>query len=56
MCANFPAKLATLDILAQICPKMDLGLEIQKINVGIRISIFKMPASQVKQVTLTFSA
>ena len=29
----------TLTFLAQICPKRNLGLEIQKINVGIRISI-----------------
>ena len=28
---------------AQVCPKMDLGLEIQKTNVGIRISILNIP-------------
>ena len=28
---------------AQICPKTDLGLEIQKVNVRIRISILKIP-------------
>ena len=29
--------------MAQICPKRNLGLEIQKTNVGIRISIFEIP-------------
>ena len=34
---------------------MDLGLEIQKTNVGIRIPILKMSANfQAKQVTLAF--
>ena len=28
--------------LSDICPKTDLGLEIQKTNVGIRISILKI--------------
>ena len=42
MCTNFQAKQTTLTFLAQICPKMDLGSEIQKTNVGIRISIVKM--------------
>ena len=55
MCANVQAKQATLTILAQICSKTNLGLEIQKTNVGIRISIFKniMCANfQEKQETL----
>ena len=39
MCANFQAKQTTLTCLAQICPKMDFWLEIQKTNVGIRVSI-----------------
>ena len=47
MCTNFQAKQTTLTFLAQICPKMDLGLEIQKTNVGIRISIIKLPCVPV---------
>ena len=43
MRTNFQAKQTALTFLAQICPKMDLGLEIQKTNVGIRITIVKMP-------------
>ena len=43
MCANFQLKRATLTFLAQICPKRKLGFEIQKINVGIRISILEIP-------------
>ena len=39
MCANLQTKQTTLTFLAQICPKMNLGLEIQKTNVGIRIII-----------------
>ena len=42
MCTNFPPKQTTLTFLAQICPKMDLGSEFQKTNVGIRISIVKV--------------
>ena len=42
MHTNFQAKQTTLTFLAQICPKKDLGLEIQKTNVGIRISIFEI--------------
>ena len=30
MCTNFQAKQTALTFLAQICPKIDLGLEIQK--------------------------
>ena len=41
-CANFQAKQTTLTFLAQICPKMDFWSEIQKANVRIRISIFKI--------------
>ena len=41
-CAKFQAKQTTLTFSVQICPKMDLGLAIQKTNVGIRISIVKM--------------
>ena len=39
---SFQAKQTTLTFLAQICPKMDLGFEIQKTNVGIRVSIFEI--------------
>ena len=42
MCTNFQAKQIALTFLAQICPKMELGLEIQKINVGIKISILEI--------------
>ena len=53
MRANFLAKRATLKFLAQICPKIDLGLKI-KINVGIRISILEISCapifSQNKQI------
>ena len=41
-CANFQSKWTTLNFLAQFCPKMDLGLEIEKSNVGIRIKILKI--------------
>ena len=43
MCANFHLKQTTLTFLAQICPKRKLGFEIQKTNVGIRISILEIP-------------
>ena len=43
MCVNFQLKRTTLTFLAQICPKRKLGFEIQKTNVGIRISIFEIP-------------
>ena len=43
VCANFLAKETALTLLAKICPKMDLGLEIQKNKVGIRISILDIP-------------
>ena len=39
VCANFQAKQTALTFSAQICPKTDLGLAIQKAIVGIRISI-----------------
>ena len=41
--ANFQPNWTTLTFLAQICPKRKLGFEIQKTNVGIRISIFEIP-------------
>ena len=43
MCVNFQLKRTTLTFLAQICPKRKLGFEIQKTNVGIRISILEIP-------------
>ena len=43
MCANFQAKGTTLTFSTQICPKIDLGLEIQRTNVGIKISILEIP-------------
>ena len=36
---QFPDKMYKFDFLAQICPKMELGLEIQKNVVRIRFSI-----------------
>ena len=41
--ANFQPKQTALTYSAQICPKMDLGLGIQKTNVEIRISILDIP-------------
>ena len=43
VCTNFQAKQTTLTFSAQICPKMDLGLAIQKNIVGIGISILDIP-------------
>ena len=40
--ANFQAKQIALTFLDQISPKMDLGLEIQKNNIGIRIIILEI--------------
>ena len=42
-CVNFQLKRTTLTFLVQICPKRKLGFEIQKTNVGIRISILQIP-------------
>ena len=47
MCANFWAKQTTLTFLAKICPKKDLGLEIQITNVEIRISILEIPCVRI---------
>ena len=51
-------KQTTLTFFAQICPKIDLGFEIQKTNVGIKISILEIPCAdfQAKWTTLTFLA
>ena len=42
VCANFQAKQIVLTFSDQISTKMDLGLEIQKTNVGIRIIILEI--------------
>ena len=39
---NFPTKQIALTFSDQISQKMDLGLEIQKINVGIRSIILEI--------------
>ena len=41
--ANFQAKQTALTFSVQICPKMGLGLAIQKTIVGIGISILDIP-------------
>ena len=43
MCANFQLQRTTLTFLVQICRKRKLGFEIQKTNVGTRISILEIP-------------
>ena len=43
MCVNFQLKRTAVTFLAQICPKRKLGFQIQKTNVGIRISILQIP-------------
>ena len=62
MCVNFQVKGATLTFLARICPKSRLGFEIQKTNVGIRISIFEIPCvpifrqnKQIRRFGLNFT-
>ena len=47
MCANFQSKWTTLNPSAKTYPKMDLGFEIQKTNIGIRISILEIPCVPV---------
>ena len=42
VCANFQAKQIALTFSDPISLKMDLGLDIQKTNVGIRIIILKI--------------
>ena len=42
MCAYFQGKRTTLTFLVLVCPKMELRLEIQKTNVGIKIKFFEM--------------
>ena len=43
-----------MNFSAQICPKVDLGLEIQKTNVGIKISILEILCAQVFWAKRTF--
>ena len=53
--ANFQAKQIALTFSEQISQKMDLGLEIQKTNVGIRIIILEILCQfSGKTNTLTF--
>ena len=47
VCANFQVKQIALTFSDQICPRMDLGLEIQKTNVGIRIAILEIPCVSI---------
>ena len=47
MCVNFQLKQTDLTFLAQIYPKKTLGFEIQKTNVGIRISIFEISCAPI---------
>ena len=44
MGVSFQVKRTTLTFLAQICPKIDLGLEIQKPKSGFEISTFNTPS------------
>ena len=55
MRANFQAKQTALTFLAQICPKMDLGLEIQKTNIGIKVSILEIPCVPILGKTDNFA-
>ena len=54
VCANFQAKQTALTFSAQILPKIDSGLTIQKNIVGIKVSILDIPCvpifSQNEQV------
>ena len=43
VCTNFQVKETALTFSAQLFPKMDLGLAIQKTIVGIRIIILDIP-------------
>ena len=40
--ADFQVERKTSTFSVKICPKMELGLEIEKTNVAIRISILKI--------------
>ena len=58
MCANFQVNQTMLIFLAQICPKRKLEFEIQKTNVGIRISMLEIPSVPIfkTKFSLTFWA
>ena len=43
MHASLQRKQTTMTFLAQICPNMNLGFEIQKTNVRISIIILEIP-------------
>ena len=49
ICTNFQVRQTTLTFLAQICPKRKLGFEIQKNNVGIRISMLEIPCVAISR-------
>ena len=50
VCASFQAKQTALTFSAQICPKVDLGLAIQKTILIIRISILDIPCVPKKHL------
>ena len=54
VCASFQAKQTALAFSAQICPKVDLDLTIQKTIVGIRISILDIPCVPIFSQTELF--
>ena len=54
VCSNFQSKQRALTSSAQIWPKMDLGLEIQKTNVAIRISILEIICMPIFRQTDNF--
>ena len=54
MYSNFHANWTALTFSTQIYPKMDLGLEIQKTNVGTRISTSKILVCQISVKTDNF--
>ena len=59
LCANFQAKRTTLNFSNQICPEMELGLEIQKANVWMKMNILEilcMPIFRQKGHFLPFLA
>ena len=51
MRVNFQLKRTNLTFLAQIFPKKKLGFEIQKTNVGIRISILEILCAPIFRQT-----
>ena len=53
MC-NYIRRNRPFHFLGLTLPKMDLGLEIQKTNVGIRISILEIPCVPIFSKTDSF--